>query len=946
MGDAYRLERELPGGGMSRLFLATERALGRTVVVKVLPPEYGSEVSAARFRREIELTARLQHPNILGVLTAGVDGDLVWYAMPYVEGESLRRRLEREGRLPVAVAMRLLREVADALDYAHTRGVIHRDVKPENILLAADHALLADFGIAQALAVSRGDARLTATGASLGTPGYMAPEQAAGGAVDGRADLYALGLVGWEMLAGAAPFTGDAQAVLTAHLTKPAPPLTDIRPELPLSLTRAIARTLEKDPAARFATAAELRDALDIAPAHPPRQPSRRRIAAALAALAAVAAIVLWRGTRGGEPSSLDANVVAVAPFDVHDSELAVWREGLADIIARNVDGAGPLRAIPPTIVVRRWQGLADAASARSLGTRTGAGLALFGALTRAGRDSVRLRASLLDVASGRMVRDVDLRDDAEHVDRLADSTAYWLLRELGRTRPLGAARLTSIGSRSIPALKAFLRGEQLYRRGFMDSARTEYERAITLDTTFGLAFNRLAETIGWLGSDTDSLALAMRLRAGVYTQGLARRDSLLLLADSNHAAGLLAPTDTGTWHHARRTIALLNAAGREYPLDPQIWYELGEESIHQVHFAPAPAAVILARFEHAIEIDSQFTPAYPHAIELAASLHDTVKVQRLIAAHRKYGETPGEPSAYLGALEVILVRGIQVLDSVAPTQRIAHGLTQSLGYMLDSTEPGVLVSRRYVALAAVQGGRMEHAREHLGSALAYRGHAREAATVGAHNPRFIAELALLGGFSRDSANKMFDAWLRAHDANARLALSYWAEHKDSSRIRQVLGQLEQRAQRARGTLAQTLASQEVAEARFFLALARQDTVSAVRLIPLLVDSLCLDGCDLIRLAKARAYAAQGRNEEAVQLFTPAFRTVVAPLIPLFLLERAHVSERLGRREQALRDYQFVARAWSRADPELRPALDVSIRAIERLGGGKDAPVSSRVRKP
>jgi eukaryotic-like serine/threonine-protein kinase len=933
---------------MSRLFLATERALGRTIVVKVLPPEFGSEVSAARFRREIELTARLQHPNILGVLTAGVDGDLVWYAMPYVEGESLRRRLDRDGRLPVPTATRLLREVADALQYAHQRGVIHRDVKPENILLAADHALLADFGIAQALVLSRGDERLTVSGMSLGTPGYMAPEQAAAGAVDARADLYSLGLVGWEMLAGEAPFKGDAQAVLTAHLTKTAPPLRDVRPETPQSLTAAVARALEKDPAARFNSAAEFRDALDVAPSRAAAVVSRRT-AGGLVAVAglAAAAFFTWRATRSPDTSALDANVIAVAPFDVHDTALSFWREGLADIIARNLDGAGPLRAIPPTLVVRRWQGLADPASARALGNRTGAGLALYGALTRAGRDSVRLRASLLDVATGRTIQDVDLRDDAEHVDRLADSTAVWLLRELGRTRSVGAARLTSIGSRSIPALKAFLRGEQLYRNGFMDSAHAEYERATALDTTFGLAFNRLAETIGWLGSDTDSLALALRLRAGVYTQGLARRDSLLVLADSNHAAGLLAQTDTGTWRHARRTLALLNAAGREYPLDPQIWNALGEESIHQVHFAPAPAAAILARFEHAIEIDSQFTPAYPHAIELAAAMHDTAKVQRLIAARRKWRPTAGQPALHLDALEVLLARGLAVLDSAAPTSRIAHSLTQSLGYLLDSTESGVVVSRRYVELASVQGGRMDHAREHLASALAYRGHVREAATIGAQNPRFIAELALLGGFTRDSASNVFDTWLRTRVSHARLALSYWALHGDSARARRLLAQMEERARGSQPSLSRTLAEQGIAEARFFLALARHDTVSAVRLIPQLVDSLCLDGCDLIRFAKARVLASEGRNEEAQQLFTPAYRTIVAPLMPLFLLEHARVSERLGQRELALRDYQFVARAWSRADPELRAYVDESSQAIERLGGGKDRPASRSVpRRP
>jgi len=187
---------------------------------------------------------------------------------------------------------------------------------------------------------------------------------------------------------------------------------------------------------------------------------------------------------------------------------------------------------------------------------------------------------------------------------------------------------------------------------------------------------------------------------------------------------------------------------------------------------------------------------------------------------------------------------------------------------------------------------------------------------------------------------------LRTRDPNARLALSYWALHGDSARVRQLLAHLEERAQGS-PSLARTLAEQRIVEARFFLALARHDTANAVRLMPQLVDSLCLDGCDLIRFAKARVLAAQGRNEEAEQLFTPAFRTIVAPLMPLFLLERARVSERMGQRELALRDYQFVARAWRRADPELRVYVDESVQAIERLGGGKDVPASRTVpRKP
>ena len=209
LGESYRIERELAAGGMSRLFLAAERSLQRPVVVKLLPPELSSEVSAERFRREMLLAARLQHPHILPVLSAGAREGLLFYVMPYVQGESLRARLAREGRLAIGDAVRILRDMADALACAHRQGIVHRDIKPENVLLEEGHAVLADFGVARALEQATLGDRLTGTGLGLGTPGYMAPEQLAGEpGVDARADLYALGVVAYEMLAGAPPFAG------------------------------------------------------------------------------------------------------------------------------------------------------------------------------------------------------------------------------------------------------------------------------------------------------------------------------------------------------------------------------------------------------------------------------------------------------------------------------------------------------------------------------------------------------------------------------------------------------------------------------------------------------------------------------------------------------------------------------------------------------------------
>src|SRR5437899_11958911 len=290
LGDVYQVERELGGGGMSRVFLAMEASLHRAVVIKLLPPEFASEVSEARFKQEIELAAHLQHPNILPLLTAGAKGDLLLYVMPFVPGASLRHRLTREGKLPVADAVRILHEMADALAYAHAEGVIHRDVKPENILLQGGHAVLTDFGVARALVESRSGGRLTDTGLALGTPGYMSPEQAAGERhVDARADVYALAVVGYEMLAGFPPFAGPtAQALIAAHLTGTPKPLTDARPDTPPSVASAIARALAKDPNARLRTAAEFRDSVSAASAAPAARllSNRGRVTAGVAILA------------------------------------------------------------------------------------------------------------------------------------------------------------------------------------------------------------------------------------------------------------------------------------------------------------------------------------------------------------------------------------------------------------------------------------------------------------------------------------------------------------------------------------------------------------------------------------------------------------------------------------------------------------------------------------
>src|SRR5215211_4362689 len=273
LGSAYTLERELGGGGMSRVFLAEETALGRKVVVKVLTPELSAGVNVDRFNREIQLAARLQQAQIVPVLAAGELDGVPYYTMPFVEGESLRAKLARVGPLPIGEVVSILRDVTRALAYAHEHGVVHRDIKPDNVLLSGGTAVVTDFGIAKALTAAKNDARatdssLTQLGTSVGTPAYISPEQAAGDPdIDHRADIYSLGCMAYELLAGHPPFSGRTpQRTLAAHLSEAPRPLHELRVDVPPLLGDLVMRCLAKEPAARPQSAADIGALLDSVP--------------------------------------------------------------------------------------------------------------------------------------------------------------------------------------------------------------------------------------------------------------------------------------------------------------------------------------------------------------------------------------------------------------------------------------------------------------------------------------------------------------------------------------------------------------------------------------------------------------------------------------------------------------------------------------------------------
>jgi hypothetical protein len=344
---AYALERELSGGGMSRVFLATERALNRQVVIKVLPRDLAAGVNRERFRREIQLAAQLQHPHIVPLYAAGEHGDLLYYTMPFIEGESLRHALHESGATkPVRFAPRevvgILHDVVDALAYAHARGVIHRDIKPGNVLRSGTHAVVTDFGVAKAISAAMPAVGMTTSGMAIGTPAYMAPEQLAGDpAADQRVDIYAVGLLGYELLTGEAPFIAPSpQETMAAQLTRAPEPIEKVRADVPRELSALIMRALAKAPEKRQQNAAEMLEELDainlpsgdyVPATRPPTRRAVLYVGGALLALAAVA--VTWSVATTSEATriAVDSAVVAATPLTRADS-LAI-----AEAVARRL---------------------------------------------------------------------------------------------------------------------------------------------------------------------------------------------------------------------------------------------------------------------------------------------------------------------------------------------------------------------------------------------------------------------------------------------------------------------------------------------------------------------------------------------------------------------------------------------------------------------------------
>ena len=561
LAGAYTIERELGGGGMSRVFLAEDVRLGRRVVVKVLHPELAAGINAARFEREIRLAAGLQHPHVVPVHAAGEVDGLPYFTMPYVAGESLRARLARDGALPVREAVRLLRELADALCYAHERGVVHRDLKPENVLLSGGHLMIADFGVAKALvSATQGRsggpepaASVTGLGAAVGTPAYMAPEQAVGDAsLDHRADLYAMGVIAYELLAGTHPFAGrPASAMVAAHLTETPAPLAGRRPDTPAALARLVERLLAKRPDERPASAHEVVGELDalgtpsgasstVAPAARPvahrlRHPPARWGALAAVALAVVAgAGLLVRRSLGADDAASAAAAngadaasvgIAILPFESRGpAEDDYFADGLADAVRSQLAQLPALRVIDGRSA-GQYKG--STKSVQDIGRELGVPYVLEASVQWArgadGTRRVQVSPALVRVADGATVWSVPFTPGSQDVFEaqaaVASQVAQALDVRLGRRE---RARFERPPTTNPAAYEAYLRGLALKQRASLTTAATErhaeatqaFAQAVALDPAFGLAWAQLAfahlgQGATAAGVDSQRIALA-----------------------------------------------------------------------------------------------------------------------------------------------------------------------------------------------------------------------------------------------------------------------------------------------------------------------------------------------------------------------------------------------------------------------------------------------------
>jgi eukaryotic-like serine/threonine-protein kinase len=915
LAERYVLERELGRGGMATVYLGRDLRHSRPVAVKILRPELAASLGPDRFLREIAFASRLTHPHILPLHDSGDAGGLLYYVMPYVEGESLRERLQREGSLPLEEAIRIAAEVGDALDFAHAQGIVHRDIKPGNILLEDGHAVVADFGIAKAIS-SAGAEEISSSGLAMGTPGYMSPEQiVASGPLDGRADLYSLGCVVYEMLAGQPPFVGaTGQAVAARHLHETPASLRTVVPSLPESVELAVQSALEKDPERRFTTAAEFIEALGGLRVGPARRRAGAGVRKALVGLAAAVAVALAAGlVLRRPPARLDADRIVVYPVTAAPSA----RSGS---VAPDEVTLALLASLNSTAAVAGLDGGRLGGGAWLSDDRDDSARQRLAYLHRA---AFYVSARLLAADSLRLVLDLhDLRDRSvrQRVIGFGSDARGWsigvraALELLPLLIPSGdRPELPSLEGRTPQAMAAYFSGERAYRAAAFDDALQQFRAAVGADSSFALAALRGAAVASWSERPLEALEMAS---LAVRHEGALPPRLAQLAHGLKHLMAGQADSAVGRFERA-------------LALDPQsveAWMGLAETYHHLLPRRPRLDSLAEDAYLRVRQLDRQFAPATFHLIEYAVRRGDVAGSGKLLEEFA----VSRPDSAELGIAHLMLecVRGTMTSPRWraavvrSPSNVMAAGQLLSVAGLrqprcaeaaframlaFDTTTGGQLVRNRFGALFGLQGVLVARGRDADARVLL------ESDTL--FNPGYRGDLYLMnamagGDFAVEAdsvARSQLDR-LRAEPSSVRAIdlwfLGSWEAHAGRGEVAAEIAESLQARNAAAGNRRDSLLAAGL-EAR--VALARGDSSIALKLLLALApttedgsamvwspwESLAGERLLLSQLQLARGEAAGGL--ETASIFDAPASITFLPYLPASLALRREAAERLGR---------------------------------------------------
>ena len=973
LAGKYEVGEMVGQGGMATVYRARDVRHNRDVAIKFLKPEVAGAMGDERFLAEISVASRLSHPRILPLFDSGKAEGTLFYVMPFVEGPTLSDLLKREGQLSIEETMRIAEGVGAALSSAHGQGVIHRDVKPDNIMLQDGEPLVTDFGIALAVKEAGGE-RLTETGMAIGTPEYMSPEQAVGDQnVDERTDVYALASIVYEMLAGEPPFTGpNTQAVLARRLTETPRPLRPIRDQVPLGMEQALLKGLARATADRHRTVdaflGDLRIGLktDTVPvAESPR--SGKQLVLAIAALVVVA-LGVWGWSMLGEGDAstpeIDPNLVAVMPFTVSGGpeESEFIGEAMMGLLSSGLHGAGDLTTVDTRALQSRASDLDPASGDRDarLAASFGAGRMVVGSVTDLG-GTLRVEARLQQIGDDAPVVTSAVEGASSELTRLAERVSVDLIRGLSGQAEVNPAQVrmrmggspdesASPLSDSLEALKAFLQGEREVREGRYNSSIPLYQRATQIDSDFALAWHRLS-TSAWAARRHDI--------AGPAADNANRLVDRLSPRHASHVRAF----DAYRNGRAREAELLYGDLIRRHPSDVEAWYMSGEVLYHLGPLSGRPTSTATRAFEETLLLEPTHRSAMGHLAEMAVDANDLVRTDTLTAKYLRV-----HPDADL-AIWMKMLRAIHLGDDGA-RNAIRSELDEGTAVPMDMMYAAAFYEDLdwAVELATEAADPSRSIVERLG-ALAYRSFLNAArgqmndaladlAIIDGAVPglplRMLVEgnLALLPLFPLDTAQLV-----RLMDAYAELPVSSPAENRQRMYLRGAMAAELGMADRA-NAMADSLAAMDLDDSanrhgeqardiRARVALHSGDPEEAWRQLEQNVYEIeeVMDFQDATAsMVHSRALTAAvlmrlNRDEDALG-WLAGLSDGVLPVNPVFesaflgfsFVRRAQIYDRSGDSENAVKFYSRFIDLWEQADESVSNHVDDARSRLEVLG--------------